>query len=254
MNGKLISKNGNNLTAGINSKGQGKMPYNFENCPWKEEEAGKIILWAGSEYSTSASDAKFKVDENGNLYASSGYFKGAIITDSIIEAAELKTATITGTGKKPSKEYGLTIRNISNGIIFKDEGDNSSSYYFKLNNSITDINTPKIKAGVLVIQQGQGTFNGNFSFNDILILGNKISYVQNNIADDGAINQTDPNLIETYIEFNDKTINCFNKLLIKEDYTTINNDIIFNNDEIRYDKGKTSIKIVEKGYDVYVSE
>ena len=39
-----------------------------------------------------------------------------------------------------------------------------------------------------------------------------------------------------------------------ENYTTINNDIFFNNDEIRYDKGKTSIKIVEKGYDVYVSE
>ena len=257
LNGKLVSKNGDNLTAGINSKGQGEMPYNFENCPWKKEEAGNIILWAGNKKPTNASDAKFKVDENGNLYASSGYFKGAIITDSIIEAAELKTATITGTGTNNSKIYGLTIRNISNGIIFKDEGDNSSSYYFKLNNSITDINTPKIKAGVLVIQEGQGTFNGNFSFNDISIFGNKISYVQNNIAVDGAINQTDSNSIDTYIEFNDKKINCFNKLLIEEKYTTINNDIIFNNDEIRYDrydKGKTSIKIVEKGYDVYVSE
>ena len=254
LNGKLVSKNGYNLTAGINSKGQGEMPYNFENCPWKKEEAGKIILWAGSKDPTSAAEANFKVDEKGNLYASSGYFKGAIITDSIIEAAELKTATITGTGKKPSKIYGLTIRNISNGIIFKDEGDNSSSYYFELNNSITDINTPKIKAGVLVIQQGQGTFNGNFSFNDISILSNKISYVKNNIAEDGAINQTNSDLINTYIEFNDKTINCFNKLLIEENYTTINNDIFFNNDEIRYDKGKTSIEIVEKGYDVYVSE
>ena len=254
LNGKLVSKNGDNLTAGINSKGQGIMPYNFENCPWKEEEAGNIILWCGSKKITDASDAKFKVDEKGNLYASSGYFKGAIITDSIIEAAELKTATITGTGEYPNKEYGLTIRNISNGIIFKDEGSNSSSYYFALNNSITDINTPKIKAGDLVIQKEQGTFNGDFSFNDISIFNNKISYVQDNIADDGAINQTNSNLIETYIEFNDKTINCFNKLLIEENYTTINNDIFFNNDEIRYDKGKTSIKIVEKGYDVYVSE
>lgn len=254
LNGKLVSKNGDNLTAGINSKGQGEMPYNFENCPWKKEEAGNIILWCGSEKITDASDAKFKVDEKGNLYASSGYFKGAIISDSIIEAAELKTATITGTGKNPNKEYGLTIRNISNGIIFNDEGSNSSSYYFALNNSITDINTPKIKAGVLVIQQGQGTFNGDFSFNDISIFNNKISYVQDNIADDGAINQTNSNLIETYIEFNDKTINCFNKLLIEEEYTKINNKIFFNNDEIRYDKGKTSIKIVEKGYDVYVSE
>lgn len=249
LNGKLVSKNGKNLTAGINSKGQGEMPYNFENCPWKKEESGNIILWAGSKKPTTATDAKFKVDEKGNLYASSGYFKGAIITDSIIEAAELKTATITGTGPGG---YGLTLRNVNNGILFKNE--NESDYYFKLNNETTDINTPKIKAKNLVIQEGQGTFNGDFSFNDISIFNNKISYVQNNIADDGAINQTDSNLINTYIEFNDKTINCFNKLLIKENYTIINNNIFFNNDEIRYDKGKTSIKIVEKGYDVYVSE
>lgn len=255
LNGKLVSKNGDNLTAGINSKGQGEMPYNFENCPWKEEETGKIILWAGSEDSTSAAEAKFKVDENGNLYASSGFFKGAIITESTIESAELRTATITGIGKSINKEYGLTIKNINNGIIFKDEGDNSSPYYFELNNRITDINTPKIKAGNLVIQKEQdtfnGTFNGNFSFKDILILGNKISYIQDNIAEDGAINSSTSN---TYVEFNDKKISCFDKLLIEDFYTTINNNTVFNSNEIKYTKGKSNIKMVEKGYDIYVSE
>lgn len=263
LNGKLVSKSGDNLTAGINSKGQGIMPSEDERYPWHSNNVGKenytapgnIILWAGSEYSTSASDAKFKVDENGNLYASSSYFKGAIITDSIIEAAELKTATITGTGRNNSKIYGLTIRNINNGIIFKDEGDNSSPYYFELNNRITDINTPKIKAGNLVIQKEQdtfnGTFNGNFSFKDILILGNKISYIQDNIAEDGAINSSTSN---TYVEFNDKKISCFDKLLIEDFYTTINNNTVFNSNEIKYTKGKSNVKMVEKGYDIYVSE
>ena len=249
LNGKLVSKNGDNLTAGINSKGQGKMPYNFENCPWKEEEAGNIILWAGSKKPTSAIDANFKVDENGNLYASSGYFKGAIITDSIIEAAELKTAIITGTGtgKDENKEtYGLTIRDISNGIIFKDEKNNSSEYYFKLNNSITDIKTPIFKAGNLITQEKI------FNFCNIAIYENKISYVpNNNIDNNNAIINKESNI---YIKFNETEVNCLDKLLVDDSYTTIKNNAIFNSSEIEYKKGKANIEMVEKGYDIYVSE
>lgn len=255
LNGKLVSKNGDNLTAGINSKGQGIMPSEDERYPWHSNNVGKenytapgnIILWAGSEYSTSASDAKFKVDENGNLYASSGYFKGAIITDSIIEAAELKTAIITGTGKdKNIENYGLTIRDISNGIIFKDEESNSSEYYFKLNSSITDINTPIFRAGNLITQEK------TFNFCNIAIYENKISYVpNNNIDNNNAIINKESNI---YIKFNETEVNCLDKLLVDDSYTTIKNNAIFNSSEIEYKKGKANIKMVEKGYDIYVSE
>lgn len=255
LNGKLVSKNGDNLTAGINSKGQGIMPSEDERYPWHSNNVGKenytapgnIILWAGSEYSTSASDAKFKVDENGNLYASSGYFKGAIITDSIIEAAELKTAIITGTGKdKNIENYGLTIRDISNGIIFKDEESNSSEYYFKLNSSITDINTPIFRAGNLITQEK------TFNFCNIAIYENKISYVpNNNIDNNNAIINKESNI---YIKFNETEVNCLDKLLVDDNYTTIKNNAIFNSSEIEYKKGKANIKMVEKGYDIYVSE
>jgi hypothetical protein len=56
------------------------------------------------------------VDEFGNLIANSGYFKGTIITDSIIEATEIKTATLTGS---KTSGHALTIRDCTEGIVFK---------------------------------------------------------------------------------------------------------------------------------------
>lgn len=80
--------------------------------------SSEILLWAGAP-GTSASDvekSKFYVDRNGNLYANSGRFEGSIITDSIIEAGEIKTAKITGNG---TKDYGLVFQDVSNGIRFQ---------------------------------------------------------------------------------------------------------------------------------------
>ena len=132
LEGRLISQDSqNHLTAGINSKGQGKMPDTDENYPWYNN-GGKIILWGGSLQSSDATDAKFRVDDKGNLYASSGYFEGAIITNSIIEAAEIRTATISGIGEN---KYGLILKDLKNGICFKGTDSNSNeNIYFNLSN------------------------------------------------------------------------------------------------------------------------
>ena len=147
LEGRLVSQDGsNNLTAGINSKGQGEMPSGDDNYPWhsnnKDKEdytpPGNIVLWAGGKGSTSAEDAKFKVDENGNLYSSSGYFEGAIVTKSVIKATEIQTATITGIGKDEeySNDYGLILKDLKNGIGFKgtSEEENKEITYFNLTN------------------------------------------------------------------------------------------------------------------------
>jgi hypothetical protein len=52
------------------------------------------------------------------MYAGSGYFDGTIITNSTIRAAEIQTATIKGTGLDSSKEVGLTIADVTDGIDF----------------------------------------------------------------------------------------------------------------------------------------
>lgn len=250
LNGKLVSRDGDKLTAGINSKGQGDMPDEDSNFPWYDN-GGKIILWGGSEGTTDATDANFKVDDKGNLYASSGYFEGALITNSTIEAAEIKTATITGTGignNDDEDSYGLTIRDITKGIIFKDSLDYSSNYYFELTSSITDINTPIFKVGNLITQ------NDCFNFCNISILKNKISYVPNNNIDlNNSIINKESDI--SYISFEEDRINCLGYIEISNDLTVINNDISFKSDEIEYTKGKVKIQIKENnGYDIYISE
>lgn len=155
LEGRLVSQdNQNRLTAGINSKGQGKMPDTDENYPWYNN-GGKIILWGGSLKSSDATDAKFKVDDKGNLYASSGYFEGAIITKSIIEAAEIRTAIISGIGKD-EYEYGLILKDLKNGICFKGtDSNNKENIYFNLSNE--DFKTKDLKI--------EFAFSNNTKFN-----------------------------------------------------------------------------------------
>ena len=155
LEGRLVSQDSqNHLTAGINSKGQGEMPDGNKNYPWYNK-GGKIILWGGSLQSSDATDAKFRVDDKGNLYASSGYFEGAIITKSIIEAAEIRTAIISGIGKD-EYEYGLILKDLKNGICFKGtDSNNKENTYFNLSNE--DFKTKDLKI--------EFAFSNNTKFN-----------------------------------------------------------------------------------------
>lgn len=98
INGAIISYEYNDQKgvriSGINSKSTVDGLNLFGN------NKGKIVLWAGAPDENRISEAPFSVDSNGNLYAGSGYFKGAIITESTIEAAEVRTMVLTGIGQK----------------------------------------------------------------------------------------------------------------------------------------------------------
>jgi hypothetical protein len=78
-----------------------------------ERPLGNILFWAGAAGVTKEDieEAKFKVDEYGNMYAGSGYFDGSILTNATIEAAKIKTAIIEGTGNKDNADdkFGLII-------------------------------------------------------------------------------------------------------------------------------------------------
>lgn len=94
------------------------------------KELGRILLWAGAKSNSPGDieEAKFKVDEYGNMYAGSGFFDGSILTNATIEAAKIRTAVIEGTGLDKEKKFGLTIHDVENGIQFtqtlKDEYKN----------------------------------------------------------------------------------------------------------------------------------
>ena len=87
----------------------------------KATNRGQILFWAGAR-GTSKADveaSKFLVDQYGNMYAGSGYFDGTIITNSIIEASEIRTAILTGTGKKGNNNNpALIIQDVAEGIHF----------------------------------------------------------------------------------------------------------------------------------------
>lgn len=251
LEGRLISQDSQNrLTAGINSKGQGEMPYNFENCPWKKEEAGKIILWAGSEDSTSASDAKFKVDEKGNLYASSGYFEGAIITNSIIEATEIRTATISGIGED---KYGLILKDLKNGICFKGtDSNNNENIYFNLSNEVFETKDLNINFSFTSNNSKLSISKNGLNFDNIAKLGNiQISESLIGLGESSSFNFISNNEFNIYKDV----------IKYKEGEGLKTNQTFSFSNKLFFDtnSGKTYMESYvsessTKGYDLYITE
>lgn len=123
------------------------------------DNIGQILLWAGAKNATKEGieNSKFFVDEYGNMYAGSGYFDGTIITNSIIEAAEIKTAKLTGIGKDEDGQNdlipALSIQNVKEGIHFykfNEENTDEKELVFQLNSNDFKVNNL------------QSTFNNNF--------------------------------------------------------------------------------------------
>lgn len=267
LNGKLVSRNKNKLTAGINSKGQGVMPSSDnKNYPWHPNNKGNdnytppgnIILWGGSEGIIDAADAKFKVDENGNLYASSGYFEGAIITKSTIEAAEIRTATITGIGKESNEKYGLVLKDLKNGIHFKGTDENNNEItYFNLSDSSFETKDLNINFSFssnetkLNIYKGGLKFNNTAQIGDIQISSSLIGLG----SEDSSFNFINNNKFSIYKDIikysqgeglkTSQTFSFSNKLYFNtsSDKTYMESYNIIEND-----------KSVTKGYDLYITE
>ena len=258
LEGRLVSKDSsNNLTAGINSKGQGDMPDENSNFPWYNN-GGKIILWGGSSEPLDAKNANFKVDDKGNLYASSGYFEGAIITNSTIEATEIRTATITGIGKESNEKYGLVLKDLKNGIHFKGTDENNNEItYFNLSDSSFETKDLNINFSFssngtkLNIYQGGLKFNNTAQIGDIQISSSLIGLG----SEDSSFNFINNNKFSIYKDIikysqgeglkTSQTFSFSNKLYFNtsSDKTYMESYNIIEND-----------KSVTKGYDLYITE
>ena len=133
LKGALISegKNQNNdlMYSGMNTNST--VEFNDIDKQYFDE-AGYIILWAGAKQTSDGNsidiqNAKFKVDNFGNLYANSGYFVGTIITDATITASKIKTAEIEGyqykddDGNIMDSVAALSIKNADIGIKFESD-------------------------------------------------------------------------------------------------------------------------------------
>lgn len=114
LNGSLTTKVDDNSYAGINTIGEATATV-FGN-----KDNSRIIFWAGSASSSNIDiqESPFQVTEMGSIYARKGIFRDSIISDSIIQGADIYAARIHGgtTGQSNS----LTIYDTSMGIIFKE--------------------------------------------------------------------------------------------------------------------------------------
>ena len=144
-------KDGNEiLYAGVNTLNG----VNFNKDIAFEKDNSPIVFWAGSDGKADESiqNSKFQVTSNGTLYAQQGYFKGSIITDATIEASEIKTPTITGTG---TGEAALTIKNADNAIDFIG-GSNQS--IFKVATDGLELNTDAYFGNQVKIESNKNSY------------------------------------------------------------------------------------------------
>ena len=225
LKGKLVSMSEDgNSSSGIDTNGFGEMPTG-DKYPWKDD-GDDIVIWAGSDNSNTAANAKFIVDKRGNLIANSCYLTGSIISDSTIEAATIRTATIEGIG--PEEGYGLTIKDIAKGIVFT-EGEKD---IFNLSSEKTVFNLPV-------------SINNNLTAKSIVSEESELGDLQIKKA------QLSHKESEKGIEFSSSDINIFGKIITNNNETTIETHT-FTSDIIKYNNEKVRMEIVEDGYDIYI--
>ena len=114
LNGSLTTKVDDDSYAGINTIGEATATV-FDN-----KDKSRIIFWAGSASSSNIDiqEAPFQVTEMGSIYARKGIFRDSIISDSVIQGADIYAARIHGgTTNQPGS---LTIYDTSMGIVFKE--------------------------------------------------------------------------------------------------------------------------------------
>lgn len=114
LNGSLTTKVDDDSYAGINTIGEATATV------FGSKDNSRIIFWAGSASSTNIDiqESPFQVTEMGSIYARKGIFRDSIISDSIIQGADIYAARIHGGTTDQSNS--LTIYDTSMGIIFKE--------------------------------------------------------------------------------------------------------------------------------------
>lgn len=106
-----------NVYCGISTSKTIGSPKSYKLADLLGIEPSEILFWAGAKDDSAMEieNSAFFVDRRGNFYSNSGYFQGSIITEAIIQASEIQTATLTGIGEKPA----LTIKDAVTGIKFQ---------------------------------------------------------------------------------------------------------------------------------------
>lgn len=252
LEGSLVAFS-NGLSAGI-STNSGAIE---KDSHFPINNKGEILFWGGAKSNNSEDieKAPFRVDKYGNLYAGSGYFNGTIITNSIIEAAEIRTAVLTGRAND-GNDAALTIKDTRYGIHFTENGKdklllNSDKMYVNMDLIMGEgcnlVSKSKLEPKELVLR------NNELGPDSVSIK------LEQNVL--GFIRDSDKNTQNYlgYITYKNKGLNTIinNNATVRfeEDKTVFNSDVYFNNSISIGDLELVQVETTngEKiGYNIYV--
>lgn len=245
LKGSLTTTGGDSNYAGVNTRG----PINFDYGLWDTGTSDtskysnhKIIFWGGANSITNNEIQKshFIITDKGSIFATSGEFKGSVISDSIISKSVIQAAIIEGTGTSPS-------------LKIYDTGSNGGIGFYKKVNNIDGINNNEDNDELTLSIDTTGlTYLTNkkfieFNTNEVIATLGRANFEKLQINDQG-INSNDEN-IKIKLNNNDRiTINA-NGVTNTGNYITNEGTTIFTSE------GKTLKYIVKDGYYVlYVEE
>lgn len=256
LNGSLTTKVDDDSYAGINTIGEATATV-FDN-----KDNSRIIFWAGSASSSNIDiqEAPFQVTEMGSIYARKGIFRDSIISDSVIQGADIYAARIHGgTTDQPGS---LTIYDTSMGIIFKEGYQSAEKEIFAIRADGLQQNNDYF----IEIKNNKIGFHGdNFivdtrESNYLEIASNITNGVDltMKVVSDGLSSE------RSYQNFaNDKISFGFNQGSGREDSIIINKDkseikslAVWLEKDIYFGSGTSYMqyKKAEEGYDLFVNE
>lgn len=256
LNGSLTTKVDNDSYAGINTIGEATATV-FDG-----KDQSRIIFWAGSSSSANIDiqAAPFQVTENGSIYARKGIFRDSIISDSIIQGADIYAARIHG--GTTTESSSLTIYDTSLGIIFKEGYKTTEKEVFSIHTNGLQQNGDYF---IEIINNQIGFYGDKFVIdtkedNYLEIASSIISgadFAMKTVSDGLISERSYQNFTNDKITFGfnensereDSFIISKNKSEIKSLATWLENDVYFGSGLSYMQYKKT-----EEGYDLFINE
>lgn len=245
LNGAVVSmdelSDGTIYSSGINTKSTiQELNNSFIN-------KGKILLWAGASNNgvgePDISNANFRVDSYGNLFANSGLFSNSVISESEIRSTNIYGANIYG----DDQNGALNIYDTKNGINFKyKDGEKEYNTLTILNNAFKIYNSTFIELIKANEEEGvsQALFYGTFNTqNNFLSIYDEEKIINSNSEQRSVIKIKGDNFIIKYKDVED--------FKIEERKTYLNSEEIYIDKTLNLGD-KISYKKVSEGYDIYV--
>lgn len=219
----------------------------------------RIVLWAGAIVDEVGNydikNSPFQVTQDGSIYANKGTFKGALITDSIIQGADLYAIRIHGGNQSSAAALNIYDAGQGKGIVFwkdftseEEKGTeilkiDETGFYYKDNKNF-------ISLGDTI------NFNGDsIELTKEINLNNLKITKQNNDYIIGVLKENTEDSFINYIKYSD------NGLDIRHDNSNINlnqNKIILESSSTEITNiltiGITNIEKVEGGIDINIIE